>query len=115
MVLKPVNNGINYQPQLVSRISEPSTVSWYSHGIHIGIYIFFKACHDLLVISSLVCMSDIISGPPVLWVAASGIKGPVQDGPDSPLWLLGKIPMFRYGGKTPEKIVMFFLFEESHG
>ena len=29
MVLKPVvNNGINYQPQLVSRISEPSTVSY---------------------------------------------------------------------------------------
>ena len=26
--MKPVNNGINYQPQLVSRISEPSTV-WH--------------------------------------------------------------------------------------
>ena len=40
MVLKPVvNNGINHQPQLVSRISEPSTVwlsfvclSWFFYG-----------------------------------------------------------------------------------
>ena len=27
-VSNPVNSGINYQPQLVSRISEPSTVGW---------------------------------------------------------------------------------------
>ena len=74
--------------------------------ILVFIYFFFKACYDF--VGDLLVMSDIISGPPVLWVAASGIKGPVQDGPDSPLWLLGRNPMFRYGGKTPEKIVMFF-------
>ncbi len=30
-VKNPINNGISYQPQLVSRISEPSTVSWCSN------------------------------------------------------------------------------------
>lgn len=52
----------------------------------------------------------------MLWVAASGIKGPIQDpslsGPDLPLWFLD-LEIFRMAGKTtPRKlfVVLFFCF-----